>query len=165
MAEVKIHKVDTKWGNFTLHSPGKVERVYNGTTNDKGKIVGGLGREAADDDVLVEYDKMFGLIRGKEKAKVKSGCFWSTVDNQVVKEPKVIYVFRFGKVTTEVAADEPLPLQLRALQEAEHGAAIETEKIAEKDSVIKDLKKQVEDLAKLVKDSQKKEEPKKEDKK
>ncbi len=162
MAKSKVKKVKTDWGNFTLHSADKVTRVIEGTMNSKGEILDGLGLDAKDNDILVQYDKLNGLIRGKENAKIKSGCFWDSRKKEPFKKPEVIFIFRFGNKLIEVPADKELPLEVRAWQQAEKGSAKESEKIAEKDSVIEDLKKQVAELARLVKASQK-EEPKKEE--
>lgn len=132
MGQVKIKKVETKWGNFTLISAHKVSRVIDGKTNNKGEMIAGLGTKATDEELLVAYDKEAGLIRGKENAKVKTGCFWNVKEKKAQENPKVIYIYRLNKKTVEVPADKELPLQVRAVQAAAKEEKKEAAKKAKK---------------------------------
>ena len=47
---------------FVLENASKVHRTIHGSQGGEGKLVGGLGESASDDDILAEYDKLGGYI-------------------------------------------------------------------------------------------------------
>jgi len=101
---------------YTLVNPDKIERAINGTTNNKGEIVGGVAKTDGSYDegeLIAEYDRIGGLIR-KGEDKVKTGSFYDFKAKGVRKEPKVVFVFRVNGQEVEVEDGEVLPGVVRA---------------------------------------------------
>ena len=109
-------KVTVKAGTFVLDNEGKVRRVINDTKAADGSIITGLGSKAEHGDVIAAYDKIAGLILGKEGAHVKTGCFYDYEAREPSADPKVIYTFRVVGKTVEVAAGDPVPLEVQATE-------------------------------------------------
>jgi len=120
--------VKVKQGTFHLVNANKVRRVIEGKTDGRGGLVPGLGPDAADEDIIVEYDKIAGLIRGKEAAKVKTGCFYDFDRKEAASNPKVVYTFRINGRVVEVEDGETFPLEVQAAQVAEDEAQEEKKK-------------------------------------
>ena len=100
----------------------KVQRVIEGQTNAQGEMVDGLGADAIENDpmaVIAAYDKLGGLIKGKEGAKVKTGSFYDFKKKAPRKEPEVVYVFRVNGEDVEMAEGAPLPLEVKAAKMAD----------------------------------------------
>ena len=109
-------------GEYELVNEEKVQRVIEGQTNAQGEMVDGLGADAIENDpmaVIAAYDKLGGLIKGKEGAKVKTGSFYDFKKKAPRKEPEVVYVFRVNGEDVEMAEGAPLPLEVKAAKMAD----------------------------------------------
>lgn len=104
-------------GEYTLANNDKVERAINGTVLDRGMAKGGVGVDASDAEILAEYDRLGGLIL-KGTYKVKMGSFYDFKSKKPFANPKPVLVFQVNGETVEVDADEPLPLEVRAAEQA-----------------------------------------------
>lgn len=107
-------ELETKFGTFTAVDAGKLERVIVGSTNAGGEFVEGLGEDADPLEILAAYDRIGGLIRGKEGAKVKTGSFYDFKRKAPLKTPEIVYIFRVGGSNVEIADGEPIPLKVQA---------------------------------------------------
>lgn len=103
-------------GEFTLSNEEKLDRAINGTVTDRGSLSGGVGRDASEEDIIAEYDRLGGLIR-KGKYKVKMGCFYDFPNKKPFAKPKPVLQFSVNDEIVEVPADEPLPLEVRAAEQ------------------------------------------------
>src|SRR3990167_4102542 len=74
---------------FVICNADKLHRVINGTMSDGGSLSGGLGEGAAPEAILAEYDRMGGLIRTAEGAKVVTGSFYDFKAKAARKTPQV----------------------------------------------------------------------------
>ena len=113
-------------GDFNLVNDDKVRRVLDGETDSKGKLVQGLGEDAIEEDpdaVIAAYDKLGGLIRGEEGAKVKTGCFFDFKNGVPFKNPKVVYEFLINGERVDLDADEEPTLEMKAAKKAKAGKA------------------------------------------
>jgi len=106
--------VETKFGTFELVNEDKVERVVVGTTNSEGAFVNGLGEDADPLDILTEYDRQGGLIRGREGQKVKTGSFFDFKRKAARKAPEIVYVFRVNGQSVELPEDQEPTLEQKA---------------------------------------------------
>lgn len=108
-------------GDFELVNDDKLRRVIEGQPNAKGEMSVGLGEAAIEDEpdaVIAQYDRLGGLIRGEEGAKVKTGCFWDFKKNAPISKPKVVYEFRVNGQTVELDEDEEPTLEMKAAKKA-----------------------------------------------
>jgi hypothetical protein len=134
-------------GDYTLANKDKVDRAINGTVLDRGQAKGGVGAEADEADVLAEYDRLGGLIL-KGSYKVKTGSFYDFKAKAPIKKPKPVLVFVVNGEIVEVDADEPLPLEVRASEQAKtkkqeraEAAAAKKQAAADKKAAAKAAKK------------------------
>ena len=103
-------------GEFSLVNDGKLGRVLDGTSSSDGSLLKGLGKDADHGAIIAAYDKIAGLITGKEGANVKIGCFYDFENKKAFDKPEVIYVFRVGKKSVEVKAGDAVPLEAQAVE-------------------------------------------------
>lgn len=105
--------------DFTLLNAEKYNRAINGAVVGHGKLVGGVGEDASDLEKLAEYDRLGGAIR-KGKSVVKTGSFYDFKARKPRTEPEVVLQFRdLEGQLVELAADEEVPIELKAAQIAE----------------------------------------------
>lgn len=121
---------------YTLINAEKVERALNGFQNNKGGIVGGVGKGAyRDGDVwkredvelsetevdslefalLAEYDKLGGFIKRGED-KVKTGSFYNLKAKKPHDKPVVFFVYKVGNRFVEVPDNVELPGEVKAVK-------------------------------------------------
>ncbi len=114
---------------YTLANPDKAERALNGSTTDKGALIGGVGAGAyqeenvwyrngealTEDEVitletalLAEYDKIGGLIK-KGQDNLKIGSFYDVKGKKPRTEPKVVFLYRVNGSEIEVPAGVEMP--------------------------------------------------------
>ena len=74
-----------KVGEYQLVNDEKLDRAINGNLTQGGKLIGGVGLDATDEQILAEYDKLGGLIK-KDGLKVKQGCFWDVEEKKAFEE-------------------------------------------------------------------------------
>jgi len=118
-------------GEYTLVNEDKAQRVIEGTTNAKGEFLAGLGEEAIEKNaaaVLAGYDKLGGLITGKDGARVKTGSFYDFKAKAARKTPEVIYTFRINGEYVEMKEGESEPLEVQAAKLAERVKAKKVKK-------------------------------------
>lgn len=123
---------------FTLVNEEKLHRVLHGVEGTENK---GLGDNPSDAAILAEYDKLGGLILGKENSKVKTGSFYDFKNKGAHKEPKVVYTFRINGRETEVADGELVPLEVKAAVKAEEEARQEAAQDEENEGKVKKPRK------------------------
>ena len=101
---------------YTIANLEKWDRAINGTVGAEGKLVGGVGENASDEEKIAEYDRLGGLIL-KGKRKVKMGSFYDFEKKQPRKKPNVILVLRDleGEVQ-EFSEEEEIPAEVRAAE-------------------------------------------------
>lgn len=104
-------------GEYVLQNPDKVDRAINGSVVSGGMMKGGVGQDASEDAIIAEYDRIGGLILYKGY-KVKTGCFYDFKKKMAVKKPEPILEFKVDGETIEVPVGEPLPMEIRAANEA-----------------------------------------------
>jgi hypothetical protein len=96
------------FGDFLLVNHDKLDRVINGVVGEKGKLTGGIGKDAAPEAILAEYDKLGGLVlhkattkelnedgelvEQKRNLKVATGAFYDFENEVARKEPRLTYV-------------------------------------------------------------------------
>ncbi len=73
-------------GNFILQNADKLHRVINGTIGSNGRMEGGIGEKASDEEKLAEYDRLGGLITTLEGEKIETGTFYDFVKRQPKKD-------------------------------------------------------------------------------
>lgn len=119
-------------GNYTLVNSDKLERAMNGTVGSQGQLKGGVGADADEAEILAEYDRLGGLIKKEGKYVVKTGGFWDFKNNVAFKKPAPVLLFNVNGETVEVDADEPLPLEVRASEQAKTKRQLKAEAAAKK---------------------------------
>ena len=124
--------VKVKSGNFTLVNEGKVRRVIEGTTGASGQLIKGLGADADHEDIIAAYDRIGGLIRGKQNSKVVTGCFFDVHTKKMIENPKVVYEFRINSQRVFVDADKSFPFEVQAAQQLDEDKKEATKKKTKK---------------------------------
>lgn len=104
---------------FTLVNADKVRRVLEGEKNGSRVVFKGLGSKPDPMQLIAEYDRRAGLIRGRDGAAVKTGCFWDFENGEPFADPKVVYIFRVNGEVVELGEDEERPMQVQAAVAAE----------------------------------------------
>ena len=104
--------------SLVLANMDKVRRIVEGDTDAQGRVVPGLGEGADPMEVAVAYDKIAGLITGKDGAKVKMGCFWNVKEKKAQENPVVIYTFKVDGKSVDIEAEKDLPLEVKATVKA-----------------------------------------------
>lgn len=107
-----------KIGDYTLVNKDKLDRAINGTVGSAGALAGGVGVDAEESEILAEYDRLGGLILKDGKYKVKTGSFYDLKNKKAFAKPKPVLLFNVNNEVVEVPADEPLPLEVRASEQA-----------------------------------------------
>ena len=100
-----------KVGKFELVNDEKIDRAINGSTGNKGQLLGGLlsklelndPDEIPEAELLAEYDKLGGAIL-QDGSKVKNGSFYDFRKKKPFEEPEIIFVERIDG--QEVELDE-----------------------------------------------------------
>ncbi len=64
------------YGDFIIVNHEKLDRAINGTVTSRGSMEGGVGKNATQEQILAEYDRLGGLIKTKDGRKVATGSFW-----------------------------------------------------------------------------------------
>jgi hypothetical protein len=100
---------------YTLANQEKLQRAAEGAPTSEGTPQGGVGYED-EDALLVQYDKLGGLILNAEGRKVKTGCFFDFKAQKASEEPKVILEIKVGDETVEVPEGEKMPLEVQAAE-------------------------------------------------
>ena len=101
---------------YTLVNEEKFDRAVNGSMSAEGKLFGGVGENASDEEKLAEYDRLGGLIL-KGKYKVKTGSFYDFSKRAPRSKPEVIFVFRdLEGDEVEVPEGEEIPLEVKAAE-------------------------------------------------
>lgn len=113
----QIHQAEQELGptihGYTLVNPDKFERAINGSIVDKGRVVGGIGKEASPEAILAEYDKLGGLIK-KGKHRVKMGSFYDFKNRKPHDKPQVSFVFRdIEGDSIEIPEGEVIPAEVQ----------------------------------------------------
>lgn len=89
-----------------LENTTKLERAK---TNLQAK----LGEDVSNSDILVEYDRLGGLLtRGGQK--IKTGCFYDAKNKKAFPEPKIIFIYTVNGHIVEVPDGAELPGEVRA---------------------------------------------------
>ena len=116
---------------YDLANSDKVERMLNGSMGSGGKLYGGVGEKAADEEKLAEYDRLGGLIT-KGGNKVKTGSFYDFEKKQPREKSEVVFVFKDleGRVVN-IPEGEEVPIEVKAAE------------IAKKQKPVKKVKKPV----------------------
>jgi hypothetical protein len=106
---------------YKLVNPDKIQRALHGSPDDKGMPVGGVYRDGKydDDELLVEYDRIGGLIRNKEGDKVRTGSFYNFTDRKAHDKPAVELEYRVNGELVFVKEGKPTPGIVRATQQLE----------------------------------------------
>jgi len=99
-----------KVGDYSLVNDEKIQRAIEGTPLSKGGKMGGVGRDASDEQLLVEYDRLGGLIR-KDGMKVKAGCFYDFDEKKAVESPEPIFEVSIDSSLVEVSEAEATALE------------------------------------------------------
>lgn len=90
----KRKKVEEKepadFGDYLLCNHDKLERVINGVVGQGGKLAGGLGKDAAPEAIIAEYDRLGGLILTKDGEKVAIGSFYDFENKTPRNAPLII---------------------------------------------------------------------------
>lgn len=107
-------EIELKQGTFKLVNEDKVRRVIEGQTDSRGKKLKGLGKGAEAKEIIVGYDKIGGLIRGKDGAKVKTGCFYDFENQCAFETPKIVYTFIVNGKNVELDSEEEVPMEVKA---------------------------------------------------
>lgn len=105
-------------GDYTLINPDKLERAINGSIVSGGQVKGGVGPSASSDAILAEYDRLGGAILYKGQYHVKLGGFYDFKNKCAFKKPAPVLDFRFEGEVVEVPVGDPLPLEIRASEQA-----------------------------------------------
>lgn len=118
---------------FELVDPIKVDRVLNGTTNNRGGLTPGIMQNGEfDEDVLLaEYDKIGGLVR-LDGNKVKMGSFYDFRNRKAFEKPEVMLTFKVNGKFVDVPADKELPPIVKAAKMLEDETNAELEEKQEK---------------------------------
>lgn len=127
-------------GDYDLANEEKYRRVIDGTQGGDGGLVGGLGVDASEEDILAYYDKFGGLIT-KNGDTVKNGSFWDFKAKKPLAKPKVFFVYRINGRVVEVPEGTELPGEVRAARLL--ASSVEADEVEEKPK--KRLKKKVAD--------------------
>ena len=118
----KSHNID----GYDLMNHEKYERVVNGVVGKEGELIGGIGDDASDSDILAQYDKLGGLIK-KGNYKVKTGSFYdfgrSRAKGKKRETPDVHLVFTTydeegNAQIVEIHEDEVMPPEVLAAEQA-----------------------------------------------
>lgn len=99
--------------SYELVNEEKANRAIYGMIGPEGSSQGGVGEGASDEAVIVEYDRLGGLIK-KGKYKVKTGSFYNFPKKKAHVKPEVVFVFRVDGEVVEIGADEEIPLEVKA---------------------------------------------------
>lgn len=94
-----------KVGEYDLVNEAKLDRAINGTVVSGGRVLGGVGLEASDEQILVAYDKLGGLIL-KNGLKIKVGCFWDIEDKKAFENPEPVFEVSVDEALVEVTEVE-----------------------------------------------------------
>jgi hypothetical protein len=89
-------------GEFELANTAKLDRAK-----------AQLPESASDQDILVAYDKLGGLIT-KGGQKIKTGCFYNPKTKAAVVDPKAVYLYAVNGRIIEVPEGSELPGEVRA---------------------------------------------------
>ena len=101
---------------FSLNNEDKLNRAVLGTIGRGGKLYGGVGENASDEEKLAAYDKLGGLIL-KGKSIVKMGSFYDFVKGKAKETPEIIFVFRdLDGDAVEVPEGEEVPIEVKAAE-------------------------------------------------
>ena len=105
---------------YQMVNEEKKHRAIFGRIGRQGQLEGGVGENASDKDILVEYDRLGGLIKKKVKGKdyvVKTGCFYDFKTKKAFASPKPIFLFKdvIGN-TVEVPEGEDVPMEVKAAE-------------------------------------------------
>ena|SRR3990167_4421229 len=80
MAKIKkterVEKEPEQVGDFVLYNNEKLDRVINGSMGSNGMLINGLGKDAPQEAILAEYDRLAGLIKTRNGEKVATGSFY-----------------------------------------------------------------------------------------
>lgn len=90
---------------FVLVNGEKVERAKYGAMSREGKLVGGVGEDAAPAALLAEYDRLGGLVL-KDGVKVRTGSFYDFEARAPRKEPKLTFEASLDGEVVEVTEGE-----------------------------------------------------------
>ena len=99
-----------KVGIYECPNDEKLDRAINGVVVSGGKKTPGVGLDATDEQILVAYDKLGGLIL-KDGLKVKSGCFYDIEEKKAFDKPEPVYEVSIDEALVEVTEDEAKGLQ------------------------------------------------------
>lgn len=95
---------------YTLANEEKIDRAINGSIGSEGRLVGGIGSKATDEELIAEYDRLGGLIQ-KDGNKVKTGSFYDFEKKQPRKEPEVSFITEIEGELVETSEDEAKALK------------------------------------------------------
>lgn len=90
----------------------KVHRAIYGNPTKDG-AVGGVGEAATDEAVLVEYDRLGGLIK-KDGEKVKTGAFYDFKLKAARPEPVVVFEISVDGKLISLPENAPVPKKVLA---------------------------------------------------
>ena len=83
-------------GKYSLVNEDKLNRAMFGTPiGTNGEMKGGVGEDADPSDIIVEYDRLGGLVL-MGKHKVKTGGFWDFKGKKAVAKPKPMLIFNIN---------------------------------------------------------------------
>jgi hypothetical protein len=103
---------------FVLENLDKVNRAINGSITDKGRIVGGVGKDAKPEAILGEYDRLGGYIT-KDGEKVKNGSFYDYANKEVREKPEVLFVAEIDGDIVDVSEEEAKAIKVAKKKSAE----------------------------------------------
>lgn len=111
-----VKKEGKKLEGYVCVNEEKLNRAIHGSMASGGKLEGGVGEDAPKKDILVEYDRLGGLIK-KNGIKVKMGSFYDFENKQARTKPNVILLFTDIQGTVvKVPEGEALPPTVAAAQ-------------------------------------------------
>ena len=75
--------------DYIICDLSKLDRVINGAVGSQGQLTGGLGKDASEEAILAEYDKIGGLIRTQDGEKVEIGTFYDFTNRKPRTEIRI----------------------------------------------------------------------------
>ncbi len=75
--------------DYIICDLSKLDRVINGAVGSQGQLTGGLGKDASEEAILAEYDKIGGLIRTQDGDKVEIGTFYDFINRKPRTEIRI----------------------------------------------------------------------------
>ena len=101
---------------YEIVNGDKYQRAVFGSVGKEGKLYGGVGEKATDEEKIAAYDKIGGLIL-KNGRRVKTGSFFDFKKKAIREKPEVILLFKdLEGNTAEIREDEEIPLELKAAE-------------------------------------------------